>query len=247
MAAACASVLIAGGALMLFALEGLVCLLMAAPIALTVAVIGAALGRAIAVQTRTPNGHVAACIMALPGLVGAEAAVVTPPLHEVVSVVEVDAAPQKVWENVVDFGELDPPAEWFFHTGIAYPVRARLEGRGVDAVRYCEFSTGPFVEPITVWDEPRQLAFSVAKQPHAMREWSPFKYVHAPHLDGSLRSKRGEFRLIELPGGRTRLEGHTWYELEMYPNMYWKIWSDGAIHAIHERVLRHVKKRSEGG
>jgi len=246
-AVACVSVLIAGGALMLFALEGLVCLLMAAPIALTVALIGAVIGRAIAIQTRTPDRDVAACMLALPGLVGAEAAVVEPPLHEVVSVVEVDAAPAKVWANVVDFGELDPPAEWFFHTGIAYPVRARLEGRGVGAVRYCEFSTGPFVEPITVWDEPQRLAFDVAKQPHAMREWSPFKYVHAPHLDGSLRSKRGEFRLIELPGGRTRLEGHTWYELEMYPNVYWKIWSDAAIHAIHERVLRHVKRRSEGG
>jgi hypothetical protein len=146
---------------------------------------------------------------------------------------------------VVNFGELDPPSEWFFHTGIAYPVRARLSGRGVGAVRYCEFSTGPFVEPITTWDEPRLLAFDVRSQPHAMKEWSPYKYVHAPHLDNSLRSKKGQFLMTELPGGKTRLEGTTWYELEMYPSLYWAIWSDASIHAIHMRVLEHVKRRAE--
>ncbi len=244
-AVACLSVGITGGAMLLFALEGLVCLVMAAPIAGVVAVIGAILGRAIALQARTPRSHAAAAVLALPGLVGAEAAVVTPDLREVKTVIEVEAPPDRVWENVIGFGELAPPAEWFFHTGIAYPVRARLEGEGVGAVRYCEFSTGPFVEPITVWDKPNRLAFDVAKQPHAMKEWSPFQYVHAPHLDGSLRSKRGQFLLTELPGGRTRLEGTTWYELEMAPNMYWAIWSDGAIHAIHLRVLQHVKQLSE--
>ncbi|TKD08902.1 hypothetical protein [Polyangium fumosum] len=244
-AVACLSVAITGGAMLLFALEGLVCLLMAAPIAGVVAVIGAILGRAIALQAKTPHTHAAAAVLALPGLVGAEAAVVQPDLREVKTVIEVDAPPDRVWENVIGFGELAPPSEWFFHTGIAYPVRARLEGEGVGAVRYCEFSTGPFVEPITVWDKPHRLAFDVSKQPHAMKEWSPFQYVHAPHLDGSLRSKRGQFLLTELPGGRTRLEGTTWYELEMAPNVYWAFWSDSAIHAIHTRVLEHVKKLSE--
>jgi hypothetical protein len=31
----------------------------------------------------------------------------------------------------------------------------------------------------------------------------------------------------------------------MYPATYWKAWSDGLIHAIHHRVLRHVKQLSE--
>ena len=51
------------------------------------------------------------------------------------------------------------PDEWLFQTGLAYPVRAEIQGRGVGRVRTCEFSTGPFVEPIEVWDEPRLLRF----------------------------------------------------------------------------------------
>src|SRR6185436_19561820 len=112
--------------------------------------------------------------------------------------------------------------QWFFRQGIAYPVRARIDGRGVGAVRHCEFSTGAFVEPITAWEEPSRLAFDVTSQPPPMTEWSPYQDLHPPHLDSTIRSRRGEFRLIALPGGRTRLEGRTWYTLSLYPQLYWR-------------------------
>jgi hypothetical protein len=74
-----------------------------------------------------------------------------------------------------------------------------------------------------------------------LTELSPYEEIHPPHLDGFLRSHQGEFRLIELPGGRTRLEGHTWYSVDMYPQIYWKIWTDSIIHSIHYRVLDHIR------
>ena len=113
------------------------------------------------------------------------------------------------------------------------------------AVRRCEFSTGAFVEPVNVWEPPRRLAFDVESQPPPMHELSPYRHVHPPHLDGYLRCQRGEFRLVALPGGRTRLEGSTWYEFEMYPQDYWTMWSDACIHRIHQRVLPHIKSLSE--
>lgn len=97
-----------------------------------------------------------------------------------------------------------------------------------------------------MWDAPRRLAFTVARQPAPMRELSPWGEVHPPHLDGFLRVHRGEFRLRALPGGRTLLEGTTWYENRMWPAGSWRAWSDGLIHAIHRRVLRHVAARAEG-
>lgn len=103
-------------------------------------------------------------ILALPALAAVER-VPPSPLHEVASAIEIDAPPERVWPHVVGFAEPPPPSEWFFRLGIAYPRRARLEGQGAGAVRYCGFSTGAFVEPITVWDEPRRLAFDVVAQP----------------------------------------------------------------------------------
>jgi hypothetical protein len=78
-----------------------------------------------------------------------------------------------------------------------------------------------------------------------MQEWSFYAQVHPPHLDGYFRSRRGEFRLITLPGGRTRLEGSTWYTLDLEPLPYWQLWADWIIHRIHERVLNWIRVCAE--
>jgi hypothetical protein len=168
------------------------------------------------------------------------------PLYAVTTELEVDASPSRVWANVIGFKEIPPPSEWIFRTGVAYPIRAEIIGRGPGAVRYCVFSTGPFVEPIRVWDEPRTLKFDVASNPPPMKEWSPWKDVHPPHLENFLVSEGGQFRLFETTGGRTQLEGTTWYRHHMWPAPYWRLWSDFIIHRIHLRVLNHVKSLSEG-
>jgi hypothetical protein len=77
-----------------------------------------------------------------------------------------------------------------------------------------------------------------------MREWSPF-HIQPPHLNNFLVSHGGQFKLIALPGNRTRLEGTTWYEHRMYPAAYWRLWSDFLIHRIHLRVLNHISACAE--
>src|SRR5262245_56981563 len=132
-----------------------------------------------------------------------------------------------------------------FKLGVAYPIRAEITGHGPGAVRKCIFSTGPFVEPIDIWDEPSLLRFSVASNPAPLDEWTPYHEIHPPHLRGFLVSEQGQFKLTALSNGRTLLEGTTWYRHNMWPVSYWQIWSDQIIHAIHRRVLRHIKVLSE--
>jgi uncharacterized membrane protein YhaH (DUF805 family) len=236
------SVALAGGAILLFALEGALCLAMAAPLAMALAVMGAILGRVLAVRTPLQPARVMALALPLPLLAGVDRAQPPPRAREVLSVVEIAAPPAAVWPKVVSFAALEEPPGWVFRLGIAYPLRATISGRGVGAVRRCEFSTGAFVEPITAWDEPRHLGFSVSEQPPPMQEWSPYRHVTARHLDGYLRVRSGEFRLVALPGGRTRLEGRTRYAMHVFPAAYWNLWSDALIHVIHERVLEHIQR-----
>lgn len=241
-----ASVVIAGATMLLFALEGLVCVAMAMPIATVLALFGAVIGRAVALAAASPQAPSAAMmVLLLPLSAAGEAATTKSPLYEVVTTIEIDAPPERVWPNVIGFTELPPPNEAMFRLGIAYPQRATITGTGVGAVRRCEFSTGPFVEPITHWEENVRLSFDVASQPIPMHEWSPYRHVAPPHLDGYMKSERGEFRLVALPGGKTRLEGSTFYRLDMAPNAYWTIWSDALLHSIHGRVLSHIKNLSE--
>jgi hypothetical protein len=137
------------------------------------------------------------------------------------------------------------PQRWIFNLGITYPVRARIEGEGVGVIRYCEFSTDAFVEPITHWESPTRLSFDVTENPPTMQEWSPYRKIHAPHLNTTFFSRRGEFRLKALDGGKTLLEGSTWYVQKLAPLWYWHWWSDLVIHKIHQRVLKHIKNLSE--
>jgi uncharacterized membrane protein YhaH (DUF805 family) len=228
--------------------EGLICLLMALPLALPFSIAGGLVALYVLRcrnRTSTPPTF-AAWLAILPIAMFAEhVAKLEPPVVSVTTRVRIDAPASVVWKNVIAFPPLAAPEEWLFRAGIAYPTSAQIVGSGPGAVRYCRFSTGDFVEPIIVWDEDRLLAFDVSAQPQSMRELSPWKIV-PPHLERNyMRSKRGQFRLIALNDRQTLLEGTTWYQDYFWPQAYWRAWSDGIIHRIHLRVLRQVKQQAE--
>ncbi|MGI9088975.1 MAG: hypothetical protein ACR2HH_14740 [Chthoniobacterales bacterium] len=146
---------------------------------------------------------------------------------------------------MISFSEIPLPRELLFRAGIAYTMRATIEGHGVGAVRHCNFSTGSFVEPITVWQAPTQLSFDVRQQPDPLTEFSPYGHLETPHLRGVFQSHRGEFRLVRQADGSTLLRGTTWYTNQLEPAAYWNLWSDHVIHQIHLRVLRHIRAECE--
>lgn len=230
--------------LMLFAIEGLICIVMAAPIAILFTWLGSLIGYVI-INKRINSSAI--IILILFGVIPTTAFVekdFKPELTSVVTTIEIRADLQAVWKNVVEFPELEAPNEFIFKTGIAYPINAKIEGAGVGAIRHCNFTTGSFVEPITVWNKPLLLKFDVLEQPAPMKEIS-FWDIDAPHLHDYFVSKKGQFKLTQLPNGNTLLEGTTWYYHNIKPVFYWKSWSDYIIHKIHNRVLNHIKQNSE--
>ena len=238
------AVALAGGAMLVFALEGVVCIAMAFPIAAVLALPGAIIGRAVALRGAEPPARAGLAALLAPLVVLASPRQAAPS-HEVVTAVDIDAPPAVVWRHVVTFPDLPPPHEWLFRVGVAAPLRARIEGTGVGAMRYCDFTTGSFVEPITVWEGNRRLGFDITAQAPPMREWSPYPEVNPPHLAGYFRATHGEFRLLALPGNRTRLEGRTRYVVDMFPQSYWTLPAGRLVATIHARVLRHIKAVAE--
>lgn len=252
---ACVAVSLVGACMFLFAWEGMICLLMAAPIAYTLTFMGAVLGYFLQREKSRPPSQILlplVLLFAMPLLMGAEYAI-QPGAQPtaVTSEVEIAAPPAVVWHHVIAFPQLPPPNEWWFHAGVAYPIGATINGEGVGAVRRCNFSTGAFVEPIKVWDPPRRLGFSVEAQPPNMQELSWKKGVHPAHLSGYLQIHGGQFQLQAIaPGGsdgltHTRLIGTTWYQNKMWPAVYWRLWSNEIIHRIHLRVLEHIRQQAE--
>jgi hypothetical protein len=167
-------------------------------------------------------------------------------LIQVTTSIEVDAKTEDVWKNVIEFPTLKEPTDFIFKAGIAYPINAEIKGQGIGAIRHCNFSTGSFVEPITIWDEPKLLRFDVVENPATMKELS-FYDINAPHLHDYFVSKQGQFKLTKLENGKTLLQGTTWYYHDIRPAFYWRMWSEYIIHKIHWRVLTHIKATTESG
>ncbi len=242
------AILALGGFILVFAIDGLICLVMALPLASALCLVGATLGYWLgrSLAARATFLMPLLLVVVFPALLGFE--YMQPPqpaLHEVATRVEIEAPIHEVWNNVIAFDRIEEAPHGIFRLGIAYPVSARIDGEGVGAVRHCAFSTGPFVEPITAWDSPHSLEFSVTSNPPPMKELSPHGHLDTPHLHDTFVSTRGRFRLWE-ENGKVILEGTTWYFQRITPDWYWRRLTDGIIHEIHFRVLREIKRQSEG-
>ena len=231
--------------LLLFAIEGAICILMAAPFGMLFTLIGAALGHIISLRSGKTKLPVGLFILFMPLFLGFQNSVDRQTkIYRATTSVEVNASKQEIWDQLIAFSEIDEPRELIFKAGIAYPKNAEIIGSGAGAVRFCNFSTGSFVEPITLWDEPNQLSFSVKQQPVPMIEASPY-HIQPAHLHEYFNSVKGQFKLTELENGNTFLEGTTWYYNKIEPEFYWSIWSEIIIHKIHGRVLNHIKQEAE--
>src|SRR5438034_3949673 len=98
------AVALAGGAMLVFALEGAVCVAMAFPIAALLALPGAILGRAVALRSVGPPARAGLAALLAPLVVLASPRQGAPS-HEVVTAVAIDAPPAVVWRHVVTFPE----------------------------------------------------------------------------------------------------------------------------------------------
>jgi hypothetical protein len=170
-----------------------------------------------------------------------------PPVYSVTTSIVVNAAPERVWKHVVAFPDITDEPDWVLRTGLAYPIRTRIEGSGAGAPRSCDLSTGTVQERVVVWNEPRLLRFVVTATPPAMREMGLYGPIHPKHLNGYYVSEEGQFELTPLSGRRTLVVGTSWYHHGLWPAAYWRWWSDAVVHQIHRRVLGHIRALSEDG
>lgn len=235
--------------LLLMKVEGMVCLLMAAALLWGLSLLGLALAWLLRSVSKNKPGRRNLLMLAI-GIIPLCSAVETrfapvPSLIEQTTVIEIDAPPAKVWKYVPGFPEITAQPAWLYRAGVAYPLRSEVIGSGVGAKRSCVLSTGVMDETVTVWEPGRRLEFDVLTVPPAMKEAAAHGELETPHLNGYFVPQHGRFVLVELPGGRTRLEGTSWYHHRIWPEWYWTPVNRHVVRGIHERVLEHIKTLAE--
>jgi hypothetical protein len=229
------------------AMEGVVCVLMAAPFGAALAFIGAVVGYFLA-RTRASDGTLhSAAWLSLVAIVALEGWNPPAPREDrATTEIVIDAPAARVWAELHDIRDLPKTDNFLFQFGVAHPMGTVTDGQGVGAARLCRLSTGDMPEIVTVWKPGQELRFKVLSTPPSMRELGFFgQTVDAAHLHSAYASLEGGFKLETLPDGRTRVIGESRYLLNIAPAAYWNLWTKEIVHCVHRRVLEHVKTRAE--
>lgn len=230
--------------LIMFALEGLICLILASPLAALLAIGGGATGRRAARLGKEPSGPLY-CVALLPLMFAADA--ISPPdaLMLTDESIVINAPAPRVWQAVTSDDPIREAPPLVGRLGLAYPERGHLAGRGVGADRSGYFSTGVAREKVTEWQEDRTLGFVVLEQPPAMTEMSPYRHVHAPHVNGYFETGETRFELERLGADRTKLTILAAHRLRIDPVIYWEPIARWAAQSNTRRVLRDLKLKAE--
>ena len=229
------------------AMEGIVCVVMAAPFGAGLAFLGVVAGYFLA-RRRVADGTLqSAAWLAIVPLVAVEGWNPPAPLEDrASSEVVIDAPAARVWAQLHDIRDLPATDNFLFQFGVAHPMGTVTDGEGVGAARLCKLSTGEMPEIVTVWKPGQELRFKVLSTPPSMRELGFFgQTIDAAHLHSAYASLDGGFRLEALPDGRTRLVGESHYLLNIAPASYWNLWTQEIVRMVQRRVLEHVKTQAE--
>jgi hypothetical protein len=226
------SVITPFGAYLLFK-EGIVCLMIGFPILFVCGFAGVLLGRLIFKSKATAMNLSVIPLLFIATLAEGK---LRHDQHRIVEDrLQINAPAAEVWKHVVSFPRIEVPSNyWLNKIGLPSPMETTCDGDFVGAARECIFSDGlVFREKVSEIMPERLLTFEIVEQPDN------------PELLGHLTLHRGQFQIIDEPGGRTTLIGRSWYTLHMRPSWYFDWWTRDVTSHVHLRVMEHIKTLSE--
>ena len=235
----------------IFLWEGLICIVMFAPIALVAASIGGVAAGLIArmVRSRAVRNGTLACVACLPLLISPieHAFLSQRDLRSVESVIDIHASPTMVWSNIervptIQSSELQP--SWSHAIGFPNPVEATLSKEAVGGVRNASFEGGVlFIETVDTWEPNHHLGFSIRAQTDKIPKTTLDDHVTVggEYFD----VLHGDYELESLPNGGVRLHLRSLHRVSTDLNWYAHLWTDAVMRDLQVRILEVIKKRCE--
>ena len=228
--------------------EGIVCILMLAPIWLVSGVVGA--GITYFLRNRIARGRQYVSTLALAPLLVMAADPHLPRPEAVVTVarsIEIAATPEAVWPLLEGAGGIGPEEGIWTVTqsviGVPRPQAARLEGQGIGALRRAEWQRGiQFDEVITEWQPLRRIGWDFRFGDHQGWEITD---AHLMPDSAYMQIRRGGYSLTPLPGGKVRVRLETTYWMRTPVNGYAALWGELLLGDLEANVLAILKARAE--
>jgi hypothetical protein len=232
----------------LFKIEGAICLIFAAPLALICGITGGITGGIV--EHRKKNTKPAMLCVALAPLLVLAVELHIPQRFETRTVetgILILAPAQTIWNNIKSVDTIQPnelPPSWARRIGFPRPIAATLSHEGVGGVRHASFAGGlVFTETIDHWDDLHDLSFSIKANTDAIPPTTLDQHVTAggPYFD----VLEGEYTLEPLANGTILLHLRSRERISTHFNAYAGFWTDAVMRDIQNSILQVIKQRCE--
>ncbi|MCH2202552.1 MAG: hypothetical protein MK102_11325 [Fuerstiella sp.] len=217
-------------------LEGIVCVVMATPILLIGAMLGAAAGTLV--KRRFPtDGNLSMAI--IPVLAGVsvfgtgkiEDLFDTGWRTEIVeSTIIVPADPGAVWDAMIEFDDIDGSTPLLMRMGLPIPQSCSTNGFGLGSERTCRFNSGFIRERVTAWNPPHRLELDVEEVQLPGRHWLGFQ--------------QATYTLERHGVSGTKLTRATTVTSTLRPAFYWRFFERLGTETEHNYILNSLKTKS---
>ncbi|WP_448657508.1 SRPBCC family protein [Sphingomonas sp. CJ99] len=238
-----------------FLREGVICILMLAPLWLASSMIGGALTMKLR-HRRQPHESIEATFNASVLLVLPLVAFQVEPMiplprdrYAVTRSIDIAADPMTVWDIAKGAGVIRADEGRFTISqsliGLPRPVGVRLDADRLGAVRHVAWQDDiRFDEVVTAWQPGQRLHWDFRFGRAAMDGWA-MQDRHLMPDSPHYRITDGGYRLEPLPGGGTRLTLTTNYWAQTPVNPYARLWGELLIGDVSGNVLIIIRDRAE--
>ena len=212
-------------------LEGLICVLMAAPIFILMMFIGYKAQQKY--QKRKLKNHQKLMVTLTPLVLLLllnpieQMIMPEPELITIETSILLDYPPELVFDQVKQMEKLDAIKPIGLRLGLPSPYKCELEADTVGALRNCLFENGKIVAQITNYKKGEILEMDVIDYTLTGRDW--FQFVDATYT----------FKAIN---GQTEITRTSSYKSILNPRLYWEPIERWGIQQEHEFVLNSLKK-----
>ncbi|EMJ87817.1 hypothetical protein LEP1GSC198_3075 [Leptospira kirschneri str. JB] len=230
---------------LIFGKEGLICILMAFPIAFLLIFIGALIGSYIYMK------NLSKYLVILIVLCFNVSAYIydrndrSLEKQKVQTSIEINASKKEVWKHIISPFEFGEAENFFLRNGISYPASMRIVEQNGKLFLFCNYTNGTTSANVDSFENLERFSFSFPEPQVTMKETSLYGEVEPKHIRGKVWAVFGEFRLIEVSENKTKVIATTEYVNSLGPKFYWKLWEDYLINEIHHHVLTKIKNKIE--
>lgn len=228
--------------------EGLICVVMMAPIFLLMALLGSGLAHLVrSVRSRRMRSTALLVVLMLPYAAG--------PLEQrmpqaqsrrvVENRIRIRADAAEVWRHITRVPPIRPEEyrTTFIHRiGFPRPIQATLSYEGVGGVREASFERGVlFRETVTEWVPRRRLSFTIAVDSIPTKTLDQHVTVGGEYFD----VLDGTYEIVPLGAGEVELRLWSTHRLSTHFNPYASLWTDLVMRQIQGNILEVVRARAE--